>query len=210
MMPSISFDAALPFGTDDERQKSENVLLTLLGAMAMRNLTYLHQSQAPLLYDSGVKYFKPDQLLAPDVSQGQQRDLVKMLRSWNVPDDSIVGCLREIGGKEKFRDIPGILDRGGSDCNDLACWRVAELWQIGVKASPYLDWQRNTRGGITYHALVQWPDGSTEDPSIMLGMSGRPGELEGEIEKNQTRAIQAAQSGLNSTICGVVLGSSLD
>jgi hypothetical protein len=54
----------------------------------------------------------------------------------------------------------------------MACWRAAELQQIGINARPYIRWRRRPNGSYIYHALVAWPDGRIEDPSIAMGMRG--------------------------------------
>lgn len=75
-------------------------------------------------------------------------------------------------GEEHWQDIPHIISAGEGDCEDLACWRIAELRQIaGIKAHPKISW-RELGGGLRYHALVRYPDGRTEDPSLALGMHG--------------------------------------
>lgn len=72
---------------------------------------------------------------------------------------------------ERWADIPTILERGYGDCEDLACWRIAELWANGVHAMPFITWRpRADARGTIYHALVRWPDGRIEDPSRALGM----------------------------------------
>jgi hypothetical protein len=42
---------------------------------------------------------------------------------------------------------------------------------------------------MIYHAIVQWPDGSSEDPSLILGMGGasRADDRREEIRKNAER-----------------------
>jgi hypothetical protein len=71
-----------------------------------------------------------------------------------------------------WMDIPTIVRDGGGDCEDLACWRVAELRNIGVNARPYIRWKKKTESSYLYHALVWWPGGRIEDPSLALGMRG--------------------------------------
>lgn len=72
-------------------------------------------------------------------------------------------------GQEFWQDIPTTFARGYGDCEDLACWRCAELNAAGVRAIPYIRWK-----GPRYHALVRLPDGRVEDPSLALGMAGHP------------------------------------
>lgn len=68
--------------------------------------------------------------------------------------------------REEWRTVPVLLARRTGDCEDLACWRAAELRVAGIdaravvyKAAPRL-----------WHVVVKLPDGSTEDPSRELGM----------------------------------------
>jgi hypothetical protein len=94
-------------------------------------------------------------------------------------------------GTERWLDIPSILDAGVGDCEDLACWRVAELRRQGVHAGPYVRY-RSRNGVFHYHALVmhyrrayrrgrtgglieRWVPAKIEDPSRKLGM-GRPAD----------------------------------
>ncbi len=85
-------------------------------------------------------------------------------------------------GQEDWQDIPTTLALGYGDCEDLACWRAAELQvRSGIAAWPSFIWRRNPRsGGLLYHIQVSHPhaqvrvDGTrnwlTEDPSRRLGM----------------------------------------
>lgn len=74
--------------------------------------------------------------------------------------------------QENWQDIPHILDNGEGDCEDLACWRIAELRKVaGIRAMPFISWRR-INDSLRYHALVRWPDGKVEDPSLALGMHG--------------------------------------
>jgi len=76
-------------------------------------------------------------------------------------------------GTEIWRDIPTILEKKVGDCEDLACYRVAELRYSGVNARPYIKWRR-FKGTWRYHAVVWLPGGRIEDPSLALGMSDHP------------------------------------
>ena len=103
--------------------------------------------------------------------------LVQVNRGWlkhypATPQFYRLGVLyRPERGTEAWADIPTILERGYGDCEDLACWRCAELNNKGVKASPYITW-RKAGGRTIYHALVKWPNGKIEDPSRATGMGG--------------------------------------
>lgn len=74
---------------------------------------------------------------------------------------------------EIWRDVPNILKYGWGDCEDLACWRAAELQLAGIAARAWIKW-RDHNNVQMYHAVVRLPNGEIEDPSIALGMSGHP------------------------------------
>lgn len=83
-------------------------------------------------------------------------------------------------GHEDWQTVPYVLARGEADCEDLACFRVAELRvRFGIRATPRLTWRPQPHGRL-YHITVQWPDGSWEDPSKILGM-GKPRGRYGEV-----------------------------
>ena len=72
---------------------------------------------------------------------------------------------------EEWRDCLSVIEHGGGDCEDLACYRAAELQLHGVRARPYVRKPRLLPGGVLlYHIQVEWPDGRIEDPSKKLGM----------------------------------------
>lgn len=77
-------------------------------------------------------------------------------------------------GQEMFADIPTTLEQGWGDCDDLASYRCAELQIRGINARPYLKWRESGPKKNVYHAVVRWPDGRIEDPSLALGMAGHP------------------------------------
>jgi hypothetical protein len=58
------------------------------------------------------------------------------------------------------------------DCKQLVLWRLAELHLAGeTKATPRLMWLNN-RKGLQAHIQIRRADGTTEDPSVNLGMKG--------------------------------------
>lgn len=74
-------------------------------------------------------------------------------------------------GQEDWQDIPTALKMRVADCEDLACWRAAELRvRYGVQAFPTFTCKKRANGGYLYHIIVALPDGTTEDPSRRLGM----------------------------------------
>lgn len=56
------------------------------------------------------------------------------------------------------------------DCEDLACWRAAELQMRGIAAHPVFVWRKMPNGSHLYHIVVRHPNGDIEDPSKRLGM----------------------------------------
>ena len=78
-------------------------------------------------------------------------------------------------GHDEWQDIPRSLDqwtRGvGSDCEDLASWRVSEL-RFGGEDAWHTVEHRKSPTLVLYHIRIRRQDGSIEDPSCRLGMSG--------------------------------------
>lgn len=79
--------------------------------------------------------------------------------------------------RDRWQDIPTMLQRGEGDCKDFTAWRVAELRQQGERAAVHVtDRLIHSPDGklVMYHVLVRrpQPDGTwrLEDPSRMLGM----------------------------------------
>ena len=189
-MRDIHLGVKLPFGTAAEQDASEDVLMWLLGLISRVNLHYLRRNpETKTLYDSGVQYAVPDQHDGRKVSNRKLEQLTDLLQTMELDPETIVMIFRMVKGIEVFLDIPSLYRRGKGDCNELAPVRVAELWRTGIAASPYLTRRPNDSGGITYHALVLWPDGSSEDPSLILGMGGadKTAERAEEIRKNHER-----------------------
>ncbi len=78
--------------------------------------------------------------------------------------------VEEPPGQEDWQDIPETLSRRTGDCEDLACWRIAELRvRDGEHALPFLKCAERD-GHVLYHVAVRRIDGSLEDPSRVLGM----------------------------------------
>lgn len=65
--------------------------------------------------------------------------------------------------------LPALYMRGYGDCKSLTAALVAERRKMGIPAAPVFRWVPNSTGGISYHILVQTPQGF-EDPSRALGM----------------------------------------
>ena len=77
---------------------------------------------------------------------------------------------RQKEGQEDWFDVPSAVYAGRTDCKVLACWRVAELRRAGIAAEPAFIRYDNPDGTYLFHILTQYPDGTLEDPSAMLGM----------------------------------------
>ncbi len=78
---------------------------------------------------------------------------------------------QEEAGREDWQDIPTVLANGEGDCEDLACWRAAELVvREKIAARPTFTFKPRRNGGMLYHIVVRHPDGKIEDPSKQLGM----------------------------------------
>lgn len=94
----------------------------------------------------------------------------------NIYESGVVYRL-EPPRQEDWLDIPSILKAGNGDCEDLACWRAAELRvRHNIKAEPTFKWTVRPNGAYLYHIQVKLPPmrGETvsriEDPSRRLGM----------------------------------------
>lgn len=173
MLRHVLFDLSL-FDTEEDRENSQKRVLWLLEALMNCNRMWLRQHpEAPLLYKSGVRYMVPEQFekgKLPEVAT-----LRAYLKKKGAPVDVLAAfdaLADQCGAGEHFREIPRIIENGGGDCDNLAAWRAAELRELGIQAKPYITWRKRPDGGYTYHVIVLWPDGSSEDPSLLLGMGG--------------------------------------
>lgn len=71
------------------------------------------------------------------------------------------------GRREWWATAPVVASRGFGDCEDLACYRAAELQLSGDAATVEVIKFRSV-----WHIVVRRADGSIEDPSRLLGMTG--------------------------------------
>jgi len=181
-------------GADDTEQTRKD-LMWFLEALTQRNQDYLRQRpNTPRLYKSGVRYAVPKQFdgECEEVSV-LKRALGKAARERDVR--RVLEKVQAVFGGEHFCDIGVILELGEIDCDGLACFRAAELRQMGIQARPYMTSRERLGGGTTYHALVLWPPFgnvnyvTSEDPSLLLGMGGseRAADRAEEIRKNKER-----------------------
>lgn len=86
-------------------------------------------------------------------------------------------------GEEDWDGIQIVIQRGWGDCEDLACWRSAELRRAGIHCHPDFYISKREPLQITYHIVVRiiTPDGRhiIEDPSAKLGMRTHHGHTNG-------------------------------
>jgi hypothetical protein len=225
MLRHVLFDMAL-FANEAERENSQKRVLWLLEALTCCNQLYLQQHpETPFIYQSGIKYIQPAQFEKTNVPE------VKALRDYltekGAPQylfDALDKLYNIVGGGEIFREIPRIILNGGGDCDNVAAWRCAELRELGINACPYITWRTRSDGGMTYHVIVRWPDGSSEDPSLLLGMGGAArakdrAEEERKLAERLANYISAfkvrgpdvadalIKSGASDQITGLVIGA---
>lgn len=162
------------FPNEAERENSQKRVLTLLEALTQCNQFYLKEHpDTPLIYKSGIKYKLPAQFEQKSTDEAEK--VKTFLTSKSAPSSVMraFGVMSDMcGGGENFREIPRIIENGGGDCDNVASWRAAELRNIGIDAKPYITWRRKPDGGMVYHVVVLYPDGTHEDPSLLLGMGG--------------------------------------
>jgi hypothetical protein len=221
----VLFDLSL-FANEADRENSQKRVLWLLEALTCCDQLYLQQHpETPLIYQSGIKYIQPAQFEHANVPE------VKLIREYLEQQgasqrmfDALDKLYNIVGGGEIFREIPRIILNGGGDCDNVAAWRCAELRELGIAACPYITWRTRGDGGMTYHVIVRWPDGSSEDPSLLLGMGGasRASDRAEEERKlaerlgNYVQAFKARgpdvaealiKSGASDQLAGVVIGA---
>lgn len=183
-MPWIVISSSLFSGGD--RDESEDFILGLLGVFVRRNAKYLKKHpHLPKLYDSGVVYALPEQMEGCKIPENKLGEFEKYVRKLGASEESIDAIVSILHGVEMFRDIEKVYAKGAVDCDNLTTIRCAELWNAGILAAPRITW-RETSGGTTYHALVQHPDGTSEDPSRILGLGPEHERVE-ERRKNRER-----------------------
>lgn len=73
---------------------------------------------------------------------------------------------------EDWQDVLELYRTRRGDCEDLACARAAELREAGEPARAVFVARRRPEGGRLIHILVRRADGTIEDPSKILGMTG--------------------------------------
>lgn len=149
--------------------------------------------------DEGAVLVQPRELPCPPINQlhAAWRGAGRLLRVDGVRRAVAAEPCYDLQTSDHYVYLPEH-DVTVSNCDDLACWRVAELNErMGVAAVPYIrlhaDLIRDVNDGNVrprhlYHILVRWPEGLAsypdtvyvdpdtgaylEDPSAILGMTG--------------------------------------
>ncbi len=73
---------------------------------------------------------------------------------------------------EDWLDWQEVLIQHGGDCEDLACYRAAELIVSGEQATAMFARKILRNGQTMIHIIVKRGNGQLEDPSRLLGMPG--------------------------------------
>lgn len=196
-LPFILYELTL-FAPENDPNDDRIDLGWFLEALVQRDMAYLKaHPNTPLLYKSGVTYERPAQFGGECLEVQTIRAALDPEKAKDPRVQAVLELMQKVFGGERFRDIGVLYARGKGDCDNVATARVAELRQNGIEAAPLLIWKRRLDGGYTYHVLVTWPDGTREDPSLLLGMGGpdRKADRDKEIAKNQERVNKALAAG---------------
>lgn len=93
-------------------------------------------------------------------------------QQWSFPSiyDWPIRYEAEPPGLELWASTAALFARGFGDCEDLSC-DVTSLWILnGVPARSVLRLQETNATSEFFHVVTELPDGSIEDPSLLLGM----------------------------------------
>ena len=205
-LANMYFGMTLPTMTERQRARLEKIVNHMMLANTNANVGYLEDHpETPYLYDSGVLYAPPEQADGrPRLSLLERWSLKKKLAGKGFELATVDTVLGVLEGVETFYDTPRLYQRKKGDCNELVPARLGELWRAGVMAGPLLVKDKKDDGGYAYHALIQHPDGSSEDPSLILGMGGPScADLrKEECRKNAERYVMAKKAGQNADAIG--------
>lgn len=208
MLKHIQVETRL-FGNEAIRPQSQQGLLAFLEALTLWNEIWLREHpEAPLLYSAKLRYILPEQFERTHMPQvGTVRAYLESRKAPVSVLDAFDELAAMTGAGEHFRDIPSMIENGGGDCDNWATGRAAEIRvRLGVDARPFITWRRRPDGGMTYHNIVFWPDGSSEDPSLLIGMGGESKARERAIEraKNEYRRWQYRHGTRERAVAGVL------
>ena len=167
----------------------ERTLACLLWALIFADQSYLISQDRKALQDRRM---------------GRAVDPVPLLYNagvvWKREEPQHRTACPEGEGQELFLGVRQVINQGHADCEDVACWRVAELrlgrsldkrprmppnkghprptvlplpypmQPAGPAVLPAFFKRQTGPSAWTYHIVVWWPDGTFEDPSRVLGM----------------------------------------
>ena len=151
-MRRVVFNVHL-FTGPQQRALSEAVLRCMLNTLTAANIALLKSKPTlPTVYQAGIPY----------------RAEKPRIKGQPIP--------------EEWNDIETCLRQGWADCEDLACWLVADLLTgrdprfrgRRIPARTDFSWRPVIGPGgrplSLYHIFVRLPGGRKEDPSARLGM----------------------------------------
>lgn len=128
--------------------------LTNLNVVTMRAVK-ARGHRIPSAYEAGVT-FRPD----------ERRARAKELWLRTRGPESLV-WVAEPPGREWWQTWIDNLAESEADCEDIAAHQAAYyIVEHGIPCSVDVV----PTGHRTFHAVVRWPDGTIEDPSLVLGM----------------------------------------
>ena len=108
------------------------------------------------------------------VLEGLTRCNVAMMRSRKVPRLYESGIRYELEPEtEDWKDCVALLRDLRGDCEDLTCYRTAELRVAGIRAEPWVSWRKTGNGAWIYHMRVWRPTMDRDLPPV-LQMNGIP------------------------------------
>ena len=110
--------------------------------------------------------------LALDLTTLANRDYLRRNSDCPPLQTSGVHWQRETNqhNEERFLTIPFVRVLGWGDCDDLACWRAAELQHGGERDARAVVYA--VRPGL-WHVVVKRANGKIEDISALLGMGSQ-------------------------------------
>ena len=95
---------------------------------------------------------------------------VVIMRVQDFPRLYASGVRYRVEKGEDWRDACEVIARGQGDCEDLACYRAAELQCTGEPAQAIPIEVGRDGDRREFHVVVRRANGTIEDPSAVLGM----------------------------------------
>jgi hypothetical protein len=91
-----------------------------------------------------------------------------LIKQHDVPPIYEAGVRYRREKRDKWKHALDVQADGVGDCEDLSAWRAAEMRVSGEDPGARVEVYRS--GPRKFHAIVERSDGTTEDPSRVLGM----------------------------------------